>query len=304
MKNRKQYIRMTGAIVVAWFLLHAVESRACTIFVYSSDGKVLVGNNEDAPYSLLQAAKVWVTPGNGESLSRICFGWDIVPGWSPVAQGGMNESGLFLDFAACPRSTTPYDPGKPMFRYNLGEHILANCENVRQALAMVRSHSLPPEHGIFGHFLLADAGGDAAVVEWVEGELRIIEKGERPYLLASNFYLSNPQLGWYPCPRFIYVEKNLKEMKEPSLENFKTILAGVAGYGKDGEGNPAGTLYSNIYDLRNREVTVYYQRDFGKPVRLSLHEELEKGGRTVQLSSLVPDPMPQTGTPAAWQKSK
>ncbi len=255
----------------------------CTIFVTTRGGKVLVGNNEDAPFKYL--AKAWFTPNRDGFFGRVCFGWDGEPGWAPVAQGGMNEEGLFLDFAACPRTDTAYDPDKPHFRYNFGEKILAECSTVKQAVRMFQAYTMPERHGVFGHFLIADATGDSAVIEQVEGKLTIISR-EPDFQVATNFYLSKPSLGGHPCKRFDRVTEALKTLVEPSVDGVASILKSVSGRGKNAAGEEGGTLYSNVYDLKNREVIVYYKQGFDKPVKIRLTDELSKGAHTIELHKL------------------
>jgi choloylglycine hydrolase len=257
---------------------------ACTIFVSTRAGRVLVGNNEDAPFKF--GAKAWFTPNRDGFFGRVCFGWDGEPGWAPVAQGGMNEEGLFFDFAACPRTDTPYDPDKPHFRYNFGEKILAECSTVKQAIRMFQAYTLPEQHGVFGHFLIADATGDSAVIEQVEGKLTIIAR-DKDFQVATNFYLSKPSLGGYPCKRYDRATEALKTLAEPSADAIRSVLKSVSGRGRSASGEEGGTLYSNIYDLKNREVIVYYKQGFDKPLKIRLAEELAKGAHTIDLQKLA-----------------
>lgn len=251
----------------------------CTIFVTTRGGKILVGNNEDAPFKY--NAKIWFTPNRDGFFGRVCFGWDVVPGWAPVAQGGMNEEGLFLDFAACPRTETPYDPDKPHFRYNFGEKILAECSTVKQAVNMIQAYTLPEDHGVFGHFLIADASGDSAVIEQIEGKLKVLRR-EQDFQVATNFYLTKPSLGNHPCKRYDRATEALKALTEPSVDAIRSILTSVSGRGRSASGEEGGTLYSNVYDLRNREVTVYYKQAFDKPLKIRLADELGKGAHAIE----------------------
>ena len=44
-----------------------------------------------------------------------------------------------------------------------------------------------------GHNLIADETGDAAIIEWGNGRLNIIRKGEKNYLIATNFNIVSPK---------------------------------------------------------------------------------------------------------------
>jgi hypothetical protein len=65
---------------------------SCTIFNASDGNKVLVGNNEDG---FNTDAKMWFLPGEKGSHGAVFFGFDDA--W---VQGGMNDQGLFIDWAA------------------------------------------------------------------------------------------------------------------------------------------------------------------------------------------------------------
>ncbi len=74
-------------------LIFSIKSYSigCTIFNISNEDIILVGNNED--YNL--EANIWFIPPSDNKNGRVTFGWNN--GWS---QGGMNDKGLFFDWAA------------------------------------------------------------------------------------------------------------------------------------------------------------------------------------------------------------
>jgi hypothetical protein len=57
------------------------------------------------------------------------------------------------------------------------------------------------------------------------------------------------------------------------------------------------TIYSNIYDLKRGLVYVYNRGDFEEAVVLDLAEELKKGQRTIELSSLFKSSSPPSRPP-------
>lgn len=172
--------------------------------------------------------------------------------------------------------------GRPTLGMDLGEIVLSKCRNVKQAVDMLKEYNVP--QGFGDHLLFADATGDSAVVEWVEGELKIIPK-EGLFQLVTNFWLSNPELGSYPCSRYDKAQSMLEGKTELSVAGFTEILEATAQNWGDG-----GTRYSNIYDLKNKEVFVYYKGDFTKFKQYSLMDELKniKSGekQTILLDTL------------------
>ena len=130
------------------------------------------------------------------------------------------------------------------------------------------------------HFMLVDAAGASAVVEWMDGTLKIVQK-QGAYQVITNFWLSKPEMGWYPCARYSKAEKMLEKGGAPSLSGFAAILEAVSQ--DDGS---MGTVYSNIDDLARGEVHTYYRRDFKRAITFNLAEELAKGDHTYELAAL------------------
>ena len=242
-------------------------SDACTIFTAQQDGKVLVGNNED--YFYRSSSDMWITGAAKDSLGRICFAN------SGFIQGGMNEKGLFYDGASCPKTDIPNSKDKPTLGMDLGDTILSKCSNVDEAIDSLKKHNIPNSYG--DHLLLADETGKSVVVEWVQNEIKIIPK-DKNYQIATNFFLSKPELGGYPCTRYDTAQKMLWNDKNISVKSFISILDAVKQDWGDG-----GTKYSNIYDLKNKRVYIFYKHDFTRYASFSLDDELKKlktGDRT------------------------
>jgi hypothetical protein len=242
---------------------------ACTIFSVAQGGKVLVGNNEDAPYSFPD--KMWFVPAIGQAHARVCFGWYC------FAQGGMNDQGLFMDWAVTPNAGTNRSD-KPSFEGNIVERVLANCATVEEAVGLFQKYAYP---GNDAHFMIADRAGSSVVGEWINGQFKPVRK-TGPYQLITNFLLSDPQRGNYPCRRHATASKMLDKSGKISIEDCAAMLKAVSADWTDGDSR-GGTKYSNVFDLANREVYVYYLRNFDKPIRVNLAKELRKGLREVDL---------------------
>ncbi len=245
--------------VIFMTALLAIPAQACTIFMAEEDEIVLAGNNEDWMYSW-ETSMILSAPDD-DSYGRVYF-YD-----SSYVQGGMNECGLFYDGATCPASEVPYDAAKEQLGMDFGEQLLASCATVDEAIMMLEGANIPS--GFSDHLLIADASGNSAVLEWMEGRLNIIRK-DKDYQLVTNFWLTDPSLGWYPCERFATAEKTLQSVA-PSVEGFASILNSTKQNWGDG-----GTLYSNVYNLTNREVYVFCKGDFTKACKVSLTEQLQK----------------------------
>lgn len=156
-------------------------SFACTIFTSSSGDAVFVGNNEDI---CTANSVIHIFPPGKDSFGRILWGFKAAGNY----QGGMNEYGLFFDGAGTP-PVKMTQPDLPAFKgdFVFGE-ALKKCKTVEEAINLVKKYRMP--YLQFSHLLLADATGDAAIVEWGNDKLNFIRKDGRNYLIATNFNIT------------------------------------------------------------------------------------------------------------------
>lgn len=248
-------------VFVAVLLCQTEGIMACTIFsVILDDGTVLACNNEDWMYYVGNTVKI--SAPDSESYGRVCF-YN-----SSYVQGGMNEYGLFYDGASCPATEVPYDKEKKNLGYDLGEIALARCQTVKEAEEFFSDYNIPAI--FYDHLFFADAFGNVAVFEWMEGEFRVIWKdAEKNHQVITNFWLSDPTLGGYPCPRYDAAEEVLSTEKL-SFELCKKVLNKTRQDWGDG-----GTLYSNICNLNEREVFLFYRGEAIQTYQFNLVDELE-----------------------------
>ena len=250
-------------ILLGLFFISDVHVSACTIFSAQKNENVLVGNNED--YFYQYSSDMWFAAASDESYGRVCFAN------AHYVQGGMNEKGLFYDGAYCPSTEVPYIKDKPSLGMNLGEVVLSKCANVDEAVEMLKKYNIPAGFG--DHLLFADETGKSVIIEWVQNEMKIIPK-EISYQIATNFFISKPELGGYPCSRYDTVIKMLEDSSDISMNSFIGILAATSQKWDNG-----GTKYSNIYDLKKKVVYVFSKGDFSKVADFHLDEELQKIGQ-------------------------
>ena len=265
------------AFLLCLWMMPGIIVEACTIFIVSDSKAVLVGNNEDTP---LTDAKITFTPASaGKKYGKMVFSFDSFRNGFP--QGGMNTEGLFFDIAVSPAMEVVFPP--ELVRcdsHRVIEKILEECSTVKEAIEVISNHTLEGIQGVQVFF--ADKTGDAAVVGvGKEKRIHVTWKKEN-FLVLSNFNLENPGAGGYPCYRHSLATEMLKENPEPSVANFRAVLWAVHTEG------PATTFYSNICDLKNGEMYLYYFHDFESPRKIVLNEELKKGTHSITVESLFP----------------
>jgi len=277
-----------GALILTTVMLMPAALGACSAITVVMDGKVVVAANNDTSFS--REMKLRVTPNQDGLFGRMCISMDTVPGWTPAAMKCMNDQGLVATHANVPASKTPYDPDKPHFRHNFLEKIVSECATVKQAVGMVRAYTLPEEHNAFVHLMLADATGDSAVIEWVDGAVQALRRAGAIQFM-TNHLLSKPESAGGPNSRYARGSRMLAQLKDASPASIVPVLKEISMGGRF-RGEEVGTLDSTIWDITGRKLHVFYKRDFDHPLSFNLDEELAKGAHTVELKTLFPNPIP------------
>jgi len=240
--------------LLLFIILYSNNSLACTIFNASDNNITLVGNNEDW-YD--KDAKLWVIPSDGEKYGCIYFGF-----YNVDPQGGMNDQGLFIDFVANdPIKLAPSD-----FTGSLIVKVLEECATLDQALEISKKN-IAQCLG-YGDFMVVDQYGNSAIIswDWNSNELQINEQYGKYQLLGYG----------EPILRNLFEGENYTF----SIEGFQRML----DYAHQGD----LTIYSNVYDLKNRVVYLNYLHNYDYTVKLDLYKELQKGKHVIDVFSLFP----------------
>ena len=268
-----------GLLLLAAFMA-GTSVQACSVFV-ATDGKlVFVGNNEDY---IVQDARITFTPGVDGKYGRLVFSFDDdnppLPPHFP--QGGMNTAGLFYDATATPYVDAVFASDLPIFPLDkVLDKMLAECATVAEALTLLSRYTLPGVEQ--GQLVLADRTGDAAIFGVGKDHRPQITRKQANFMVVTNFNVTQPELGNYPCYRHALATELLQKNGAPTIENFRGILSLVHVEGL------ASTIYSNIYDLTNGEMQLYYFHNFESCVKINLQEELKRGSHSMTISSLFP----------------
>ena len=245
----------------------------CTIVMAARNGLVLVGNNEDRNHP---QTVVTFLPAARDYYGRVVFGYDDM-----LVQGGMNDRGLFVDGNSLPPTGWKPEPGKPTFRGIVLMFLLGTCATCEDVKTFFETYNVPALER--ARIPVADRSGASMVVEYGQGGVRFV-RSDTWYQIATNFVMTNMRNGDFPCWRYRAADKLLSEAKELSPDLIRDVLE------KTHQEGAGLTVYSNIYDLKNGVISLYYLRNFKDVVVLDLAEELEKGERRVDLSSLFKSP--------------
>jgi uncharacterized protein (DUF885 family) len=175
---------------------------------------------------------------------------------------GMNEHGLVIGMAAVPEQPMPLDPAKPTLdSLQVMRAVLDQARTVDEAVAILASFNIDWGSGPPLHYLIADRSGKAVLVEFYQGEMRLIPNIS-PWHLATNF-----------------LHSQVSGALEGSCPRYDTLSQGLSTAG--GRLDPAGALqllasvsqgstqWSVVYEMDGGMVHLVPGRDFTAEVQLS-----------------------------------
>lgn len=259
------------------------KSAACSMYKVTANGKTMVGNNED---SWGQDARIWFEPGENGKFGIVCVGYARK---HANPDGAMNEYGLMFD-----AFTMPHKPGLPErdthkkdFTYSGIKTIMQQCKTVDQVYALLKEMNLNVLNGSIlfngGMLLFVDKTGKYLVVE--AGKMTF---GNDDKFALANFSIADTKdLSSIKTERYCKGVAFLNNKQLNTTLPFCTALSDTMSVNRAKVGD--GTLYTNIYDLEEGLIHLYFFHDFSKRVSFNLKEELAKGEHSYELRELFPD---------------
>jgi hypothetical protein len=174
----------------------------------------------------------------------------------------MNEAGLVIGMAAVPEAYVPADPDKETVD-SLGIIRLAldGAATVDEAIDLMRNHNTTFEGQTPLHYLLADATGDAALVEYYAGEIRVV-RTPNDWHHATNFLLSEFESPDGRCARYDTITEE--------LESNGGDLDADAALGLLERVAQPHTQWSLVYGITSGDIHVVMGRAYGQVHAFSL----------------------------------
>jgi Acyl-coenzyme A:6-aminopenicillanic acid acyl-transferase len=169
---------------------------------------------------------------------------------------GMNEHGLAVGMAAVDGSVAPRSAARPTVSgVRVIRLMLDEARTVEEALAVIDRHNLDWSGGPPLHYLLADAAGDAAVVEFVDGRTHVHRK-RGPWIAATNFLLTGADERERQADgRYRTASGQLRQAKGAlTADGALRLLESIA---------QPHTRWSVVYGLRSGDVRLVTGRRYG-----------------------------------------
>jgi Acyl-coenzyme A:6-aminopenicillanic acid acyl-transferase len=264
----------------------------CSSFtVLNSQGHAILGYNNDGDYHPIML--LFTDPSDGyASVSIVDLGGSI-PGFTKKftpfdsdrnrslllyapysAQTGMNEMGLAVSTMVDPSGDWSIDPEKETLgAAEARRFILDHAKDVEEAITLLSQYNVSYTGTSVSHLLVADSSGHSALLEWVDGEMKVM-RNQNPWQVSTNFrvYGAQKQIDSYISDyytwgniagdsmgknywRYVTAWETLKKADgllspEESMDLLSTISI------------PYKTQYSVVFDLTSGEFQIVTERNY------------------------------------------
>ncbi|BBB32532.1 choloylglycine hydrolase [Thermotomaculum hydrothermale] len=146
---------------------------------------------------------------------------------------GMNEKGLFISIALVKQEKVPQDSKKETISSVLMvRKILDKAATVKEAIDIVNSYNIDFFPGPHVHFLIGDANGDGAIVEFTSKGVKVIEKKDPVFATNFTFYdkAEDADLDSL-CWRYKTIDEFFKQNEKADFNSMLSLLKSVAQIG-------------------------------------------------------------------------
>lgn len=257
-------------LVFLTVLIWSKKVDACLIACLKSNNNMLVANHEDW---FADNAAIRINPPEAGKYGSVTFTF-LDEGW---AQGGMNERGLFFDGAYTPYQEINPSPSANNYNGYIWQEVLNACKNVDEALSFLEDYKLSDLEE--SHIFLADSLGSAVILGVNNGK-KTIKYLDKDYLIQTNFNPWQPELSDNEtCDRFELANSLLSRSTSDTDNILMEVLKATH--------QDSLTVYSNIYDLRSKKISTFYQRRFDQPIEISLMDIFDYGNCLMSMESIV-----------------
>jgi hypothetical protein len=221
-----------------------------------------------ASVSLLDARNTWIRKDNLHALPLKERALLLnAPFWP---HDGMNECGLAIGHMTVDGDRV-YNPIKATIHgMRAIRMVLDYAKNVEEAVRLLENYNIFRSEE--GHFLIADAHGHSAVIEYIDGRMLVMRNRE-PWQVATNFIIDNASASKtrHLCDRYDTAYMALKDSNDRmSRKDMMKILERIAMNGD------YRTQWSVIYNLDSGDVDVAMGRNYRRVLSFTLSKNRER----------------------------
>jgi penicillin V acylase-like amidase (Ntn superfamily) len=244
-----------------------LTSIGCSTFFLNKDGQMAFGKNYDwmtgigsVNTNLRGLAKASLYIDNGAILKWVSRYGSITFNQygKEFPNGGMNEKGLVVELMWLDGSIYPEKDNRPALTVlQWIQYQLDNCSSVDEVIATDKIQRIVST-GAPQHYLVADAHGNVAAIEFLKGRMVVHRKKDLPYpVLTNSTYeasvkaVSSKKTPDNSLDRFSKACSMIERYhsvstKKTAVEYSFDILSAVA--------QPGFTKWSIVYDITNRKI--------------------------------------------------
>jgi hypothetical protein len=245
---------------------------ACTTFTtLNEEGDAILGRNFD--WHNRPSLLLFTDPPDGyASVSMVdisYLGYDAEePSWADrvallgapyLPFDGMNEAGLAIGMMAIPHAEPGKDPRKATISGVEAIRLMLDyARDVDEATALLDDYNIDFSGGPPLHYLIADASGDSAVVEFLDGEMHVV-RNDGQWQVSTNFIISEerPERADSSCWRYNKTYVALENAHGSiSQEQAMALLRAVSQSGD------TTTMWSVVYGMTTGDVQVAMGRNY------------------------------------------
>ncbi len=191
-------MKKTLALVIIIYT-HVSFLHACTTFFINKNGQMVFGRNYDwvtdagmVCTNLKGLAKTSMQNENGETISWISKYGSITFNQygKEMPTGGMNETGLVVELMWLDETKYPSTDNRPAIGVlQWIQYQLDNCSTIDEVIATDKKIRISETGNTPLHYLIADANGNAATIEFLNGKI-VAHKGKdlAVPVLTNNIY--------------------------------------------------------------------------------------------------------------------
>jgi len=170
---------------------------------------------------------------------------------------GMNEAGLAVGMMAVPHAEGAQDPDQVTINSLRAIRVLLDyAGSTDEAISLLQEYNIVfPETPI--HYLISDASGSSAVVEFIEGKMHVIGN-DQPWQVATNFLLVEvePEAANSPCGRY--------NAAYQALETAGGSVSGTEAMAILEEVSAPHTIWSAVYNLTGGHIGIVMDRNYAQ----------------------------------------
>lgn len=159
---------------------------------------------------------------------------------------GINEKGLGISVLELDNKHVVNDTSKPdLLMYSATRVVLDKCASVDEAISLLGEYDIYSPRTNSYHFFVTDITGRSVILEWIDGELSVVEGPA-----VTNFLMSTGNSD--PDQRRTKIERNLNSVDSMTSEDAMATLDLVSRQ----------TRWSAVYNLEEFSVDVCFNEDY------------------------------------------